>query len=78
MKFGSIKVSWASIGKIVVGIAMVVISFVVFKSTPGWVKIVFLAGLVALLIAPSLLFRKRLPPEIEKALKDDDRKSGYG
>ena len=78
LKFGNIKISWASIGKIIAGIAMVVISFLIFKSVPGWVKIVALGALVALIIAPPLMMKKRLPAEVEKALKDDDRKGHYG
>lgn len=78
MKAGRLKITWSSIGKLVAGLAMVTLSFVVFKSAPGWVQIVVLAVLVLLLFAPHNLMRKKLPPEVEKALKGDDKKGGYG
>ena len=58
--------------------ATVVLSFIIFQYAPGWLKIVALAAFVVILITPPLFLRKKLPPDVEKALKDDDRKRHYG
>jgi len=78
LKVGGLKITWYLIGKIIAGIVMIVISFVVFKSAPGWVKIIVLAALVLVLLAPQHLFKKKMPAELEKALKSRDKKGGYG
>lgn len=78
MKAGGVKITWSLAGKLVAGLVMIVLSFVVFKSAQNWVKIVVLAVLVLLLITPQHLMKKKLPPEVEKALKGDDKKGGYG
>ena len=79
MKAAGFKMTWSLAGKLIAGAAMIVLSFLVFKTTPGWVKIIVLAVLVLILIAPQQLMKKKLPPEVEKALKKpEDRKGGYG
>jgi len=78
LKAGGVKITWSLAGKLVAGLVMIVLSFVVFKSAQNWVKIVVLAVLVLLLITPQHLMKKKLPPEVEKALKGDDKKGGYG
>ena len=73
-----IKENWALIGKLLAGVATVVLSFIIFQYAPGWLKIVALAAFVVILIAPPLLLRKTLPPDVAKALKDDVRKKHAG
>ena len=75
MNIRGVKVTWSSLGKLAAGIATVLLSFYIFRFAPPWMKILVLAILVSMLFAPSLLFRKKLPPELEKALRDDDRKN---
>lgn len=53
---------------------MIILSFYIFKSVPGWLKILALAGLVTLLVVPPLFVNRKLPPDLEKALKDDDKR----
>ena len=70
-------IGWSSIGKIAAGVATIFLSFYFFRYSPGWVKIIILAALVALLVVPPLLMNRKLPADLEKALKDDDKGSKY-
>jgi hypothetical protein len=72
MDIKGIKFTWSSFWKLLAGVCTVGLSFYIFRYAPAWLKIIALAVLVAILFYPSLFLKKKLPPDLEKKLRDED------
>ena len=73
MKIGKYEITWSFIGKVLAGIAVVFLSYYLFKTIDWRIKLLVLIALGGFLFFPGHIFKKKLPSDLEKALKDDDR-----